>query len=439
MEKLKEEIPSEKNLNDDYSLKKRKDPEASERIAEIFSIQQKNNTKDLVEKVTIGGFLKRERESKQYSLKKISNRTKISITILEQLENDKFIDLPSRAYVRGFVRSYAQVLGVSLDLCQEILEHTYNGMSVSEKAVKKITAFDAPPVKSHTTFIQLAMLVSGVLTLIIFAAYTIRNTQKENRTEVERPIIPIAVNSKTPLKGVGPLKELSEEKKNNNIKLTEMSHVPTAEIIKTKTTVATSAFRPGEKIETVNDSFFIKPHELKIEKKIASETKKIIETKKEISAVPTSAPLSTPSTQKEKTIETKSMESVLYSEVSIEENEKNKEYLPDNIKAAIIPGLQNLFINAITGNSWITYKKDAEPIKKFILQQGKTILIRGKEIRVFLGNTGASKVYLNNKLLNLNAPTGVKSLVFPQENANKYKIPLFIYKESGEVITSDNI
>lgn len=438
MEKLKEEIPSEKQLNEDHPLKKKKESAVSERIAEIFSIQQKNTDKDLIEKVTIGSFLRRERETKQFSLKKISNRTKISITILEQLESDNFIQLPNKAYVRGFVRSYAQVLNLNLELCQEILEHTYSSIKGSERSVKKITAFDDPPIKSKAPMIQLSLVIGAVIALFAFGVYTIRNTQQEVHTVVERPIIPIAVNSKTPLKNsekhlataksqvVTPAKE---EVKVETITGTVEKPVPTAAPTAAPS-LNTKPILLGQKTEIVTDKQIIKPHELAPDKKNILKPTEVVTEKK---------PVVEAKTEKTEKIETKNMEEVLYTEVSKEESDKNKEFLPDNIRYAMIPGLQNVFINAALGDSWITYKKDQEPIKKFVLKKGKTLLIRGKEIRVFLGNTGASKVYLNNKLINLNAPTGVKSLVFPQENSNKYKIPLFIYKESGEVITSENI
>lgn len=405
MGKLRKELPSNpikqpetpSLLNDDNH-------QISDRIAEIFSIQEKNDAQELTDKVTIGSFLKRERESKQLSLKKISSKTKISISLLEQLENDNFESLPNQAYLKGFVRAYAQVLNQNLQLCQEILDHTYKTLGNSEQNIKKITAFDDPPQKGQTTY--LPFLVVGLLALIILMPliYILKNTITEKQTVIERPIIPVSVNSKTPLKG---------------------QEIPSAPSIPSSL--------PSD---TTFDFIAIKPHEIKNPKTTKTNIVAIANKTPEIKTPPPVTKEILPTAKK---IETKAMDKTLYTEVDEAQLEKNKEFLPDNIRHAIIPGLQNLFINANSGDSWITYKKDDEPIKKFVLKQGKTILIRGKEIRIFIGNTGVSKVFLNNKLLDLNAPTGVKSLVFPQENSHKYQIPLFIYQENGQVITSDSL
>ena len=107
------------------------------------------------------------------------------------------------------------------------------------------------------------------------------------------------------------------------------------------------------------------------------------------------------------------------------------------MKTAVYPGKQNVFINAVTGDTWITYKQDDAPIKKFVLKKNRTLLIRGDEIRLFLGNINVTKIFLNNQLLDIDSKNGIKSLVFPKENKAKYVLPLFLFKEDGTVITSD--
>jgi cytoskeleton protein RodZ len=116
--------------------------------------------------------------------------------------------------------------------------------------------------------------------------------------------------------------------------------------------------------------------------------------------------------------------------------EKINELLPNDFKVTPIEGIQAVFITAVKSDSWLTYKSDDDPIKKFVLKKGRSLLFRAKEARVFLGNLGAVKIFLNNKPLIVKSRTGVKSLVFPQENAGNYMMPLFIYKEDGSVQTS---
>ena len=54
-----------------------------------------------------------------------------------------------------------------------------------------------------------------------------------------------------------------------------------------------------------------------------------------------------------------------------------------------------------------------------------------------MGNVGVTKMFLNNRPLIIETKSGVRSLVFPQERASDFNIPLFIYKKDGTAQTSD--
>lgn len=63
--------------------------------------------------ITIGQLLKTKREARGLNLKTISQQTKVLIGLLEHLENDDLEKLPSKTYVRGFVKSTAKILGIN--------------------------------------------------------------------------------------------------------------------------------------------------------------------------------------------------------------------------------------------------------------------------------------------------------------------------------------
>lgn len=71
---------------------------------------KKNN---FLYKDTLGSFLKEERNKKQLTLAHISTDTKINKIILKNLENNNLKDLPDKAYVLGFIKSYIKILGIS--------------------------------------------------------------------------------------------------------------------------------------------------------------------------------------------------------------------------------------------------------------------------------------------------------------------------------------
>jgi hypothetical protein len=114
------------------------------------------------------------------------------------------------------------------------------------------------------------------------------------------------------------------------------------------------------------------------------------------------------------------------------------ELASDEIKnAGTVNGQHTVAIMATSDDVWLTHKSDADPVKKFVLKKGRFVIIRGQEVRLFIGNLGGAKLYLDGKPLKVHSSTGVKSLVFPQESHAKYKMPLFVYKDDGSVITSD--
>jgi cytoskeleton protein RodZ len=67
---------------------------------------------------TIGQQLKEIRESRGISLEEVAQKTRIRLAYLEALESGDVEALPSRSHLRGFLRLYANELGVSIDELQ---------------------------------------------------------------------------------------------------------------------------------------------------------------------------------------------------------------------------------------------------------------------------------------------------------------------------------
>ena len=61
---------------------------------------------------SFGETLKRERELRQISLREISEATKINLRYLESLERNDFRHLPGGVFNKGFVRAFAQFIGI---------------------------------------------------------------------------------------------------------------------------------------------------------------------------------------------------------------------------------------------------------------------------------------------------------------------------------------
>lgn len=64
---------------------------------------------------TVGTTLRRQREHKRMGLAEVSRVTRIPVATLESIEHDHFDDLPGEVFVRGFLKSYAQTVGLVPD------------------------------------------------------------------------------------------------------------------------------------------------------------------------------------------------------------------------------------------------------------------------------------------------------------------------------------
>jgi cytoskeletal protein RodZ len=62
---------------------------------------------------TVGSTLRRQREQKRMGIAEVARVTRIPVQTLDAIEQDHFDDLPGEVFVKGFLRSYAQTVGIS--------------------------------------------------------------------------------------------------------------------------------------------------------------------------------------------------------------------------------------------------------------------------------------------------------------------------------------
>lgn len=77
-----------------------------------------------------GKTLKQVRERMGIELQTVSKETKISLRILEWIEEEAFEKLPALVYLKGFLKSYAQCLGLD---SQKVVEEYLRSMGESNK------------------------------------------------------------------------------------------------------------------------------------------------------------------------------------------------------------------------------------------------------------------------------------------------------------------
>ena len=64
---------------------------------------------------SIGATLRAERETRELSLAEVASTTRIPRRTLESLEQDRFEELPSGVFVRGFIKAYASAVDIDAE------------------------------------------------------------------------------------------------------------------------------------------------------------------------------------------------------------------------------------------------------------------------------------------------------------------------------------
>lgn len=365
------------------------------------------------EPTTIGEFLRQKREEKNLGLKVISQQTKIHISLLENIESNQLDKLPSKAYVKGFVRSTSKILGVDPDEACLLLDKTYYNYENPQQPSKKMvvetpeTTTSGPiPTRlsssENNQNLKLPMIIGGGIVAAI-AIFFLATGDKAPSTE-------------------------TTTKTNANASAISESSVSHAEIpAQAQPVIAPKQETPPTPPVTTEVKVETKP-EVKVEAKPEVKAEAKPEPKVEVTA----------SVYKDINLSKMDDGSAQFTDDKLEP-EEYANLLPGKFRVDILPDTHTVFLNAAHGDSWVTYKVDDKEIKKFTLRQGRTLFMRGKLVRLFVGNPDSLRIFYNNKPVKLivNSRAGVKSIVLPESRRAEFMSPLFIYGEDGSVITSD--
>jgi cytoskeletal protein RodZ len=121
---------------------------------------------------SFGETLRRERELRQISLREIAEATKINLRYLDALERDDFRHLPGGVFNKGFVRAYAQFIGIDPEtmVTAYLDEERRQQARVARVGVQPATAPEAEvPPRSLGARVWFTALVI-VLILVVLAA-----------------------------------------------------------------------------------------------------------------------------------------------------------------------------------------------------------------------------------------------------------------------------
>jgi cytoskeleton protein RodZ len=352
----------------------------------------------------LGDYLKQKRLDKNFSLEKLSQKTKISVNILKGLEANDFDHLPSAAYIKGFVTSYVKVLGIPLEEAISKMEYTY--LTILGKPFPALNHTKSMP--AHTPpKVQDAEEVSAH-DVIENSDSIIQNTKS---------ILPLIIFGLVILVFVGGYKLISSVVENevNSQKVNDY----------------------GPKIES--SSALVKQAEPKADPQAAEQTPSSKEVTSDTNPTPVPEVKKPVEFQRNfPALEFKKVKSKLFSVKTDAPENDDLSLIPEKIKTANNPGLQNIYIKAADGNTWVSYKIDNNPIESVIISKGADLYLQGNEIRLFLGNVGVTRIFYNNYLIETPTKTGVKSLIFPEESNTKFMLPLFPKAKDDILYTAED-
>jgi hypothetical protein len=138
------------------------------------------------------------------------------------------------------------------------------------------------------------------------------------------------------------------------------------------------------------------------------------------------------------TVDFKKIKGKLFSVKTDAPENSDETILPKQIKDSMNSDMQNIYIRAVDGNTWLSYKIDNNPIESVIINKDSDLFLQGNEIRIFLGNVNVTRIFYNNYLIETPTKNGVKSLVFPEESNAKYQLPLFPKAKDDILYTAED-
>lgn len=145
---------------------------------------------------SFGAYLQNLREESGKTLYEISESTKVAVANLEFLEKDRYDLLPPKVFLKGFIRSYAQEIGLDPDMVIKRFDEFTRDGELSDYVEEEHPVFDHAPASSsfiHNPWFTIALTVAGVVSLVILIITGVSRLFFSD--EVARVVQPPAVTS----------------------------------------------------------------------------------------------------------------------------------------------------------------------------------------------------------------------------------------------------
>ena len=152
--------------------------EANKETNEVVENKKKTEQKSTT---SLGSYLVSLRESQNISLKQISIETRITETVLKNLELGNFEKLPKRIYLQGFIKTYCQYLGLSHKEAIILLNEEFSQKENRPDIEGRVNLYDSVENSSSNKMTKLIIPL-----VIIGVGTTLWNFFSENEIKTSR-------------------------------------------------------------------------------------------------------------------------------------------------------------------------------------------------------------------------------------------------------------
>lgn len=111
---------------------------------------------------SLGSWLKKHRQGRDIQLQQIAEHTKINVSILEAIEEERSQDLPAPVFVRGYLRQYAHFVGLD---AEQVVSHYAGSHAGYEREPLPTGGVDR---NDHGEWVWIA---TGILLVAVAAGY----------------------------------------------------------------------------------------------------------------------------------------------------------------------------------------------------------------------------------------------------------------------------
>lgn len=134
----------------------------------------------------VGQLLAQAREAQKLSLQQVANELKLSVSFVKAIEAEQCSSLPDVAFVRGYVRNYARLLGLPKEQTQQVVAH-FETIMAPAKELTQGAPVVAPKTQGPRWWRLLWLLAVVLIVVQVYLMWQNSNTPtSEPKTELPK-------------------------------------------------------------------------------------------------------------------------------------------------------------------------------------------------------------------------------------------------------------